>query len=114
MSELNDLLTLEEVCQELRGEVSVQTLRRRIKDGGLRATRPGRKFLVRRVWLNEMIDRGSTSWQDESDTNTNSGTSGSVKGPTARAGTSCGQTVNRAGLSDFQQAQRILTRPKLN
>ena len=114
MSEQNELLTLEEICTELRGEVSIQTLRRRIKDGGLRATKLGRKFLVRRVWLDEMIDRGSTSWQGESDTNTNSGTSGLVNGQGVRRGTSCGATGSRAGLSDFQRAQTILTRPSEN
>ena len=114
MSEKDELLTLEEVRAELRGEVSIQTLRRRIKNGELRAVKPGRSFLVRRQWMNEFIDKGSASWQGEDSTRTNSGTSGSGKGPTARAGTSCGQTANRAELSDFQRAQTILTRPNGN
>ena len=113
MSELNELLTLEEICTELRGEVSIGTLRRRIKDGGLRATKLGRKFLVRRVWLDEMIDRGS-KWQGEDSTNTNSETSGLVNGQGVRRGTSCGPTGNRAALSDFQRAQTILTKPNEN
>ena len=113
MSEKDDLLTLEEICAELRGEVSIQTLRRRIRSKELRATKPGRSFLVRRQWMNEFIDRGS-EWQGEESTNTNLGTSGSERGQTARVGTSCGQTANRAVLSEFQRAQTILTKPNGN
>jgi len=113
MSEKDDLLTLEEICAELRGAVSIQTLRRKIKHKELRATKPGRSFLVRRQWMNEFIDRGS-KWQGDESTNTSSGTSGLGRGPTARAGTSCGQTGNRAGLNAFQRAQTILTKPNGN
>ena len=113
MSEKDDLLTLEEICAELRGEVSIQTLRRRIKHGELRATKPGRSFLVRRQWMNEYIDRGS-KWQGEDGTSINSETSGLGRGQTGRAGTSCGQTGSRAGLSEFQRAQTILTKPNGN
>ncbi len=111
MSEKDELLTLEEVRAELRGEVSIQTLRRKIKGGELRAIKLGRKFLTRRVWLDEMIDRGSPKWLDDESTNISSGTSGSVNGPGAPRGTLCGATEERAGLSDFQRAQTILSRP---
>ncbi len=113
MSEQDELLTLEEICAELRGAVSIQTLRRRIKRGELRATKPGRRFLVRRQWMNEFIDRGS-KWQGDESTNTNSETSGLGRGQSARAGTSCGQTGSRVVLSEFQRAQTMLTKPNGN
>ena len=108
-----ELLTIEEVRAELRGEVSIQTLRRKIKCGQLRAVKPGRSFLIRRQWMNEFIDRGS-QWLDDEGTNTSSGISGSVNGQGVRRGTSCGATGSRAALSDFQQAQKILTTPNGN
>ena len=103
------LLTLEEVRAELRGEVSIQTLRRKIKCGELRAVKPGRSLLVRRQWMNEFIDRGS-KWLDDESTNTNSETFGSANGRGAPRGTSCGPTEERAALSDYQRAQTILSR----
>ena len=105
-----ELLTIKEVRAELREEVSIQTLRRNIKNGKLRAIKPGRSFLIRRQWLNDFIDRGS-QWLNDADTNTSSGISGSANGRAARPGTSCGPTGNRAGLSDYQRAQTILARP---
>jgi excisionase family DNA binding protein len=107
----SDLMTLEEVCAELKRAVSIQTLRRKIKNGELRAVKPGRKFLVRRAWLEEMIEHGSTSWAEHESTNTSSATSGSVDDPAARRGTSSGTTGRQVALSDFQRAQRILRKP---
>jgi excisionase family DNA binding protein len=109
-----DLLTLAEVRIALRGEVSLQTLRRKIKSGELQAIRPGRRYLVRRVWLDEMINRGSTPWVDRKSTNINSETSGLASEPAAAPGTSCGMTPGRVALSDFQRAQKILRKPNGN
>ena len=107
------LLTLEEVRAELRGDVSIQTLRRKIKSGDLRAIKPGRSFLIRKQWLNDFIDRGS-QWPNDADTNTSSGISGSANGREALRGTSCGVTGERAELSDYQRAQTILAKPNGN
>jgi excisionase family DNA binding protein len=106
-----DLMTLDEVRTELNGAVSIQTLRRKIRNGELRAVKLGRKFLVRRAWLEEMIEHGSTSWAEHESMNTSSAISGSASDPAARRGTSCGMTAKPAALSDFQRAQRMLRKP---
>jgi excisionase family DNA binding protein len=111
----SDLLTLEDIRDELQGEVSLQTLRRKIKNGELlRAVRLGRKFLVRRAWVDEMIDRESKAWVEHESTNTNLASSGSANDPAAPLGTSCGTMRGRAALSDFQRAQKTLTKPSGN
>ena len=76
----DELLTLEEVSDYLRG-VSKRTLRRRIKDGQLRAIRVGRGFLVRKHWLDEFIDStGGTACRDEGDTSISLASSGLENG----------------------------------
>jgi len=110
MMDDQELLTLEEVRSELREAVSIQTLRRKIKCRQLRAIKLGRRFLIRRQWLNQLID-GDSRWEEDENTNTNSATSGLVNGLEAPRGTSCGAINERAVLSDYQQAQAILSRP---
>ena len=50
-----EFLTIEEVAQEIR--ISVAAVRKRIKEGLLRAYRPGKRVLVRRADLEIFLKR---------------------------------------------------------
>ena len=53
---MNEVYTIEEAAQILH--VSTETIRRRIKDGSIRAIKIGRVYRISRVELDRIIEEG--------------------------------------------------------